>query len=75
MESLIVELEEYPDEDMSVHDGEEFLYVIDGSIVLKIADETFELKPGDSVYYLSTTPHMISAKKGTAKILAVLYGG
>ena len=75
MEALIVELEENPDDEMSVHDGEEFIYVIEGSIVLKISDETFDLEPGDSVYYLSTTPHMVAAKKGTAKILGVLYEG
>ena len=33
-----------------------------------------ELAPGDSVYYLSTTPHLIAAKSGQATIVAVLYG-
>jgi hypothetical protein len=30
MESLIVQLEEAPDKERSVHDGEEFIYVLDG---------------------------------------------
>ncbi|MBW2180029.1 MAG: XRE family transcriptional regulator, partial [Deltaproteobacteria bacterium] len=38
-------------------------------------DEQFELEPGDSVYYLSTTPHLVSSKAGKATILAVLYQG
>jgi hypothetical protein len=42
---------------------------------VKIGQESFELTPGDSIYYLSTTPHKICAKSGTANILAVLYGG
>ncbi len=75
MESLIVELEEAsPDVDRSVHDGEEFIYVIDGQVALDIGEEHFELGPGDSAYYLSTTPHLIAAAKDHATILAVLYG-
>jgi len=75
MEALIVQLEENPDEEMSVHEGEEFIYVIEGVAVLKIGEDRFELEPGDSVYYLSTTPHQIASKTGKATILAVLYEG
>ncbi len=75
MESLIVQLEENPEDEMSVHDGEEFIYVLEGLVALKIGTDSFILEPGDSVYYLSTTPHLIAAKKGNATILAVLYGG
>ena len=75
MEALIVQLEEAPGEDTSVHDGEEFIYVLSGVALLKIGEDSFELHPGDSVYYLSTTPHLISAKSGTATILAVIYEG
>ena len=75
MESLIVQLEENPDGAMSVHDGEEFIYVLDGVVSLKIGGDFFELEAGDSVYYLSTTPHLIAAKSGKATILAVIYEG
>jgi transcriptional regulator with XRE-family HTH domain len=75
MEALIVQLEENPDKEVSVHDGEEFIYVLDGIVVLNIGEETFDLKPGDSAYYLSTTPHLVASKKGKATILAVLYEG
>lgn len=75
MEALIVQLEENPGEDLSVHNGEEFIHVLNGNVELKINDETFVLEPGDSVYYLSTTPHLIYAKTGNATILAVLYEG
>jgi transcriptional regulator with XRE-family HTH domain len=75
MESLIVQLENNPDKTISVHEGEEFIYVLEGIIVVKIGDDEFELEPGDSVYYLSTTPHMISAKEEKATILAVIYEG
>ena len=73
MEALIVQLEENPVKEVSVHDGEEFIYVLDGVAALQIADEEYELSPGDSAYYLSTTPHLIKAKEGKSTILAVLY--
>ena len=75
MEALLVKLEENPEKDHSVHDGEEFIYVLNGVVVLNIGDETFELEPGDSAYYLSTTPHLVASKSGKATILAVLYEG
>jgi transcriptional regulator with XRE-family HTH domain len=75
MEALFVQLEEDPEEEISVHDGEEFIFVLDGTVKMKIGRDEFELETGDSVYYLSTTPHHISAKTGKATILAVLYEG
>jgi quercetin dioxygenase-like cupin family protein len=75
MEALIVQLEETPEEDRSVHEGEEYIYVLSGVAVLKIGEAVYDLNPGDSAYYLSTTPHLITAKRATATILAVLHEG
>ena len=75
MEALLVQLEEDPENEVSVHEGEEFIFVLDGVVKMGIGEDRFELEPGDSVYYLSTTPHHIAAKSGTATILAVLYEG
>jgi quercetin dioxygenase-like cupin family protein len=72
---MLVQLEENPYKEVSVHDGEEFIYVLDGTIVLNIGEDTFDLSPGDSAYYLSTTPHLVASKKGKATIIAVLYEG
>ncbi len=74
MEALLVQLEENPEGEMSVHDGEEFIYVLEGTVAMQVGEDRFELDPGDSVYYLSTTPHLIAAKTGQATIVAVLYG-
>jgi len=74
MESFIVQLEENRDGEMSVHEGEEFIFVLSGTALFKIGDDVYELAPGDSVYYLSTTPHLIASKEGKTSILAVLYG-
>ncbi|MDP7077226.1 MAG: cupin domain-containing protein [Desulfobacterales bacterium] len=64
-----------PEGEISVHEGEEFIYILSGVVSLKIGDDFFELEPGNSVYYLSTTPHCIAAKTEKASILAVLYEG
>ena len=73
MEAFLVQLEEDPEKETSLHEGEEFIFVLDGEVILEIGDDKFELEPGDSAYYLSTTAHHIAAKKGKATILAVMY--
>lgn len=73
MEALIVQLERNEEKEISVHNGEEFVFVLEGVANLTIANETYDLEPGDSAYYLSTTSHYITAKTERATILAVLY--
>lgn len=75
MEPLIVQLRENPEEEASVHEGEEFIFVLEGTVLLKLGEEEFELTSGDSVYYQSSLPHLVSAKQDTATILAVIYEG
>jgi transcriptional regulator with XRE-family HTH domain len=74
MEPLIVQLQETSEKETSIHEGEEFVYVLNGTVALELAEDHFELEPGDSAYYLSNTPHWIAAKSGKATILAVIYG-
>jgi DNA-binding transcriptional MerR regulator/mannose-6-phosphate isomerase-like protein (cupin superfamily) len=39
------------------HDGEEFIYVLRGDLEIILDGEQFQLKPGDSFYFESSTPH------------------
>ncbi|MDX9787042.1 MAG: XRE family transcriptional regulator [Desulfobacterales bacterium] len=73
MEALMVTLAENPEGAVSLHDGEEFIYVLEGSVTAKIGEDHVILAPGDSIYYHSATPHLLAAEKGTATILAVIY--
>ena len=73
MEAFLVQLEEDPEKEISLHEGEEFIFVLDGEVILEIGEDQFVLEPGDSAYYLSTTAHHIAAKEGKATILAVMY--
>lgn len=75
MEPLLVTLEKIEADEPSVHDGEEYIFVLEGTVSLTIGKEHYELQPGDSAYYLSTTLHLLAAATDTAKILAVIYSG
>ena len=56
------------------HDGEEFLFVLSGQVAVKLADHQDVLNPGDSIYYDSSLPHVVSCHgKEPARILAVIY--
>lgn len=56
------------------HDGEEILFVLEGQVEVRLADLTDILNPGDSIYYDSTLPHVVSCHGDSpATILAVIY--
>jgi len=74
MEPLIVQLQETSEKEISTHDGEEFIYVLYGTVLLELGDDHYVLEPGDTAYYLSNIPHWITSKNGNATILAVIYG-
>jgi len=43
--------------DPYTHDGEEFIYVLRGDLEITVGDEQYRLRPGDSFYFESATPH------------------
>jgi len=43
--------------DSYTHEGEEFLYVLQGELTITLAKEAYQLKAGDSFYFESATPH------------------
>jgi DNA-binding transcriptional MerR regulator len=43
--------------DSYTHEGEEFLYILRGQFAITLNSEEFRLKPGDSFYFESATPH------------------
>jgi transcriptional regulator with XRE-family HTH domain len=59
---------------LSTHEGEEFIYVLEGEVEIKYGKETYHLKTGDSIYYESIVAHHVhSFGSEKAKILAVVY--
>jgi len=58
----------------SVHDGEEFIYVLEGEMEVILGNHTDVLYPGDSIYYDSNIPHRVQCHQDkVTRILAVLY--
>ncbi|MDI6726193.1 MAG: cupin domain-containing protein [Smithellaceae bacterium] len=56
------------------HEGEEILFVLEGQVKVRLADHTDILNPGDSIYYDSNLPHVLSCHSNEpAKIFAVIY--
>jgi quercetin dioxygenase-like cupin family protein/DNA-binding XRE family transcriptional regulator len=75
MDPFLVTLEpSETDEERSAHDGQEFIFVLQGKMEVRLRDHIHLLEPGDSIYYDSTVPHLVKCHRGeAAKILAVLY--
>jgi transcriptional regulator with XRE-family HTH domain len=56
------------------HDGEEFLFVLEGEMEVTLGDHSDVLQPGDAIYYDSKIPHLVQCKGNEkALILAVIY--
>nr|WP_319270981.1 XRE family transcriptional regulator [uncultured Draconibacterium sp.] len=76
MEPFLVDIEpsEESDYKLSSHEGEEFIYVLEGSIEINYGKEVYLLQKGDTIYLDSVVAHNIhAAGEQTAKILAVVY--
>ncbi|MDD2643849.1 MAG: XRE family transcriptional regulator [Methanobacteriaceae archaeon] len=75
MEPFIIDVESKEENyELSSHEGEEFIYVLNGDIELEYGKETSILNKGDSAYYDGIVPHHLhSYHKEKSQILAVLY--
>ncbi|MFO8002530.1 MAG: XRE family transcriptional regulator [Marinilabilia sp.] len=76
MDPFLVEV--FPDEagmqTFSSHEGEEFIYVLEGNVEVVYGQETHSLDPGDSLYYDSIVDHKVKAiGRSRALVLAVVY--
>lgn len=59
---------------LSSHQGEEFLLVLAGRLGVRYGRESFELSPGETIYYNSIVPHALTALDGEpVRILGVAY--
>lgn len=50
------------------HEGEEFGYVLSGSIVLHVGSQTWRVKRGESFYFIPDRQHYITSKSGASLI-------
>jgi quercetin dioxygenase-like cupin family protein len=76
MEPFMVTLTPSEEVQPSTHDGQEFLFVLQGQMMVQVGGQKEYLETGDAVYYDSTKPHFVKCVGGReTKILAVLYTG
>lgn len=62
------------DAERSTHDGQEFIFVLQGEVEIRLGKETHVLEPGEAIYYDSIVPHLVKCHgRDPAKIIAVLY--
>lgn len=76
MEPFLITMVPTDVEELSSHDGQEFIFVLEGEMKARVGDQVEILRAGDAVYYDSSYPHLVKCASGkSAKILAVLYAG
>jgi quercetin dioxygenase-like cupin family protein len=74
MEPLVVDVRPEQNLSLSSHEGEEFIYVLEGSLEVEYGKDTYLLQAGDSIYYDSIVAHWIRAAGGeAARLLVVLH--
>ncbi len=74
MEPFFIEIHPHHEEEMSAHEGEEFIIAVTGAVDVRYGKKRFTLQPGDSIYYNSIVPHCVSAAGGgKADIYAVIF--
>jgi len=78
MEPFLVTLEPVTVKDgrTYAHEGEEFIFVLEGRMQVQLGDHTDILEPGDSIYFNSMIPHLVlTADDKDTKIVAVIFTG
>jgi transcriptional regulator with XRE-family HTH domain len=76
MEPFIVDIQpaSVSDYKLSSHEGEEFIFVLDGEVEINYGKELYRLSKGDSIYYDSIVSHNVHAgSEKPARILAIVY--
>jgi transcriptional regulator with XRE-family HTH domain len=74
MEPFMIEIN--PNENnitKSSHEGEEFIYVMDGTVTVYYGNDMIELQKGDSIYLDSIVNHLVTTRYGKARILGIVY--
>jgi transcriptional regulator with XRE-family HTH domain len=75
MEPFIIDIHSSSSKDVrtSSHEGEEFIYVLKGTVEILYGKDTYILHEGDSIYLDSIVEHHVHSTGSEARILAVVY--
>jgi mannose-6-phosphate isomerase-like protein (cupin superfamily) len=64
------------EESLYSHEGQEFLFVLEGTVLMLLGNERVELNEGDSLYFNSSLKHrMLNPGARPSRVLAVITRG
>lgn len=72
MDPMIVTLSPSETAELVTHSGQEFNYVLEGTVKIIVGSREFTLEPGDSIYFNPELPHGQRAVSPVAKFLTVI---
>ena len=58
-----------PPSQLPVHDGHDWLYVLEGRLRLLLGDDDLTIEPGEAVEFATTTPHWFGALDGPVTLI------
>ena len=61
-----------PPDVLSVHEGQDWLYVLDGRMRLMLGDEDLTIEPGEAVEFTTWTPHWFGAVDGPVEAILIV---
>jgi transcriptional regulator with XRE-family HTH domain len=61
-----------PPDKLPVHEGHDWLYVLDGKLRLLLGDESFVIEPGEAVEFTTWTPHWFGAVDGPVELILIV---
>jgi transcriptional regulator with XRE-family HTH domain len=60
-----------PPEELPVHEGQDWMYVLSGRLRLILGEQDFTVKPGEAVEFSTWTPHWFGAVEEPVEALAI----
>ena len=75
MEPFIAEIEDRKDTELlyNNHVGEEFMFVLEGTLEFRTARQNHVITAGDAIYFDSSISHAVRGVGGPAKILVIVF--
>ncbi|MDA0169099.1 XRE family transcriptional regulator [Solirubrobacter taibaiensis] len=60
-----------PPDELPVHEGHDWIYVLSGRLRLRLGDEDFVIEPGEAVEFSTWTPHWFGAVEGPVELIGI----
>lgn len=60
-----------PPEELPVHDGQDWMYVLSGHLRLILGERDFTIKPGEAIEFSTWTPHWFGTVAGPVEAVAI----